>query len=260
MSYDSKAAAAFYDAYGEREWTRFEDGRTPATSVATHVHYLEQFVHAGDHVLDVGCGPGRFTLELARLGARVAAADVSPGQLELHRQYTESVDAAVEDRVVADIVDLSQFSEASFDAVVCFGGPLSYVLDEAPRAVAELARVTRPGGHVLVSVMCLLGSTLRSPLSELVANVGPDVVHEVTSTGRLGPEHTNGHLEMQLYRWSELEALLTPHGTLVAAAAAGIFGNVDPADLELASQLELDFGAEPGARDAGNHIIAVLRV
>ena len=90
MSYDSKAAAAFYDAYGEREWTRFEDGRTPATSVATHVHYLEQFVHAGDHVLDVGCGPGRFTLELARLGARVAAADVSPGQLELHRQYTES--------------------------------------------------------------------------------------------------------------------------------------------------------------------------
>ena len=113
---------------------------------------------------------------------------------------------------------------------------------------------------MLVSVMCLLGSTLRSPLSELVANVGPDVVHEVTSTGRLGPEHTNGHLEMQLYRWSELEALLTPHGTLVAAAAAGIFGNVDPADLELASQLELDFGAEPGARDAGNHIIAVLRV
>ena len=50
MTYDAEAAAAFYDEYGEREWTRFEDGRTPQASLATHLHYLRSFVHAGDRL------------------------------------------------------------------------------------------------------------------------------------------------------------------------------------------------------------------
>jgi SAM-dependent methyltransferase len=262
VTYDRTQAAAFYDAYGEREWTRFEDGRTPSTSVATHAHYLGRFVTEGDRVLDVGCGPGRFTIELARLGARVVAADVSSVQLDLHRRFVADAGAetSVEDRVVADIVDLSQFADDEFDLTICLGGPLSYVLDEAPRASAELARVTRPGGHVLVSVMCLLGSTLRAPLSQLVAEFGAQTVRDVTSTGALRPEHSNGHLEMKLYRWRELEALLAPHGTIIAGAAAGIFAAVEDCDLELAESLELDLGAEPGSRETGNHMIAVLEV
>jgi hypothetical protein len=48
--------------------------------------------------------------------------------------------------------------EGSFDAVVCFGGPLGYVLGEADRALAELLRVTKQGGRVLLSVMSLLGT------------------------------------------------------------------------------------------------------
>src|SRR5215468_9532238 len=104
VAYDAGAAAAFFDDYGEREWERFVDGRTPATSLATHVQYLRRFVRPGDRVLDIGCGPGRFTIELARLGARVVAADVSPVQLELHQSYVGAADAehAVESRHLVD--------------------------------------------------------------------------------------------------------------------------------------------------------------
>jgi len=40
----------------------------------------------------------------------------------------------VEARSVADVVDLSMFDEEAFDAVVCYGGPLSWVLAERDRA------------------------------------------------------------------------------------------------------------------------------
>ncbi|MGZ4339001.1 MAG: class I SAM-dependent methyltransferase [Gaiellaceae bacterium] len=259
MSYDPSVAASFYDAYGDREWTRFDDGRTPPASLATHLHYLGRFVRAGDRVLDIGCGPGRFTLELARLGARTVAADLSPGQLELHRAHVP--DDAVEARVVADVVDLSQFGDRSFDAAVCYGGPLSYVMEDAPRAVAELVRVTKPGGHVLVSVMSLVGPTLSAAggIGELVRAFGEETVRQVTTTGRLAAEVGEHGLVMRLYRWSELRGLLEPHGRIVAASAAGMFPRDDAAD-GLLADLELDLGAEPGALDIGHHILAVLEV
>jgi 2-polyprenyl-3-methyl-5-hydroxy-6-metoxy-1,4-benzoquinol methylase len=262
VSYDAEAAAAFFDAYGEREWLRFEDGRTPSTSAATHTHYLHRFVHAGDRVLDAGCGPGRFTIELARIGARVTAADVSSGQLELHRRYVSEagLEEAVEGRTVADVLDLSTFVDDEFDVTVCYGGALSYVLDEAPRAVAELARVTRPNGHVLVSVMALVGSTLHAldGVLDVARTYGPEAVQGVTSTGFL-PEQYGGHLPMKLYRWRELAALLASAGEVVAASATGLFRDA-PDHADLLEELELDLGREPGAIDAGRHILAVVRI
>lgn len=122
MSYNPAHTAASYDEYGERQWTRFEDGRTPAPSLAVHLDFLGRFISAGDRVLDIGADPGRFTIELARLGADIVVADISAGQLALNR-----------DRVGAA-------------GAVCFGGPLSYVLDRAEDGVAELVRVTAPAG------------------------------------------------------------------------------------------------------------------
>ena len=48
LSWNAERAAAFYDEYGEREWTRFEDGRTPAPSLDVHLDYLRRFVRAGE--------------------------------------------------------------------------------------------------------------------------------------------------------------------------------------------------------------------
>jgi len=255
-TYDAEATATFYDAYGEREWTRFEDGRTPLTSIATHVAYLERFVQYGDRVLDVGCGPGRFTIELARIGARVVAADLSPGQLDLHRRYTADVDDAVEDRIVADVTQLP-FDDDEFDVSVCYGGALSYVLERASDATAELARVTRPGGRVLVSAMTLVGTTVATMNNGMLASRGysDDEILNVVSTGVL-PRAASGHPPMKLFRWRELRALLEQHGTVVAASATGLFAG----DSELERGLELDLGAESGAVDMGPHMLAVLQV
>jgi ubiquinone/menaquinone biosynthesis C-methylase UbiE len=265
-AYDGARAAAFYDEYGEREWTRFEDGRTPAPSLDVHLDHLRRFVPAGARVLDVGAGPGRFTLELARLGCDVVVADISPAQLDLNRERLRAaeLEARVVERVVADVVDLTRWDDDRFDACVCFGGPLSYVVDRADEALAELVRVTRPGGHVLLSVMSLAGTVVHylPMLLDLVRRDGVEPNEAIVRTGVLPEGDDYGHLAMKLYRWSELEALLSRHGTVVAAAAAGLLPGPQPDEPELRSflsRVELQLASEPGVVGCGHHIVAVVR-
>jgi ubiquinone/menaquinone biosynthesis C-methylase UbiE len=266
LGWDRERAASFYDDYGESEWTRFEDGRTPAPSLDVHLGQLRRFIGAGDRVLEVGAGPGRFTIELARLGAEVTVSDLSPRQLELNREHVaaEGLDERIAERAVADVLDLSRWDDASFDASVCFGGPLSYVVDQADQGVAELVRVTRPGGHVLVSVMSLVGTIVHflPVLLDLVRRDGVLKNDAIVRTGLLPDEPDYGHLAMKLFRWSELEALLGQHGTIVGASAAGLLPAAQPEEPELREFLartELALASEPGALSCGQHIVAVLR-
>ena len=266
MSWDPERAASFYDEYGESEWTRFEDGRTPAPSLDVHLDRVRHFVNAGDRVLEVGAGPGRFTIELARLGAQVTVSDLSPGQLELNRERVaaEGLEEQVVESELADVLDLSRWDDASFDATICFGGPLSYVVDRTDDGIAELVRVTRPGGHVLVSVMSLVGTVTHflPILLDLVRRDGVAKNEAIVRSGFLPDEPDYGHLAMKLFRWSELEALLSSHGTVVDARAAGLLPAVQPEEPELRaflSRVELELAGEPGAVSCGQHILAVLR-
>jgi SAM-dependent methyltransferase len=258
--WDPARTAAFFDEYGEQEWERFENGRTPGPSLTTHIRMLEGYVRPGDRVLDAGCGPGRFTLEMLRLGAHVTALDISPRQLELLRARVPDVDAQI-----GDITDLSGFPDDSFDVTVCFGGPLSYVVDRAEQAVAELARVTKPGGNVLASVMGFGGPVIHfaSILVELARRDGPARSLEVARTGVLPEADGYGHLTMRLYLWEELEQLLSAHGEVVEGAAAGVLPHLEVEEPEIramVAEFEERLAYDPGSRSCGEHIIAVLRV
>ena len=236
-------------------------------NLAVHREYLARFVRSGDVALDAGAGPGRFTIELARLGAEVVVADVSAAQLELNREKVAlaGCEHAVRARVVADVTDLGPFDDGSFDAVVCYGGPLSYAVDRADDAVAELVRVTKPGGHVLVSVMSLVGALTHyvDIAVELAARDGADTMREIVRTGYLPMGDDYGHLPMKLFRWRELDDVLSRHGEVVAGAAAGLLRPSEapeaPELRELLTEVELDLGAEAAAIDGGEHLLAVLR-
>jgi SAM-dependent methyltransferase len=261
VPYDPEHIARFYDEYGEREWERFDISAMDGVGLEVHLRLLGEHIHDGDRVLDAGAGPGRFTLELARLGARVVVGDISPAQLELHAEKTASVEDSIDSRELLDITDLGRFPDGSFDAVVCFGGPLSYVLGEADRALAELLRVTKHGGRVLLSVMSLLGAARAffDQLPGLVDEFGwQRAVVDVFETGDLDGELNNGHV-LRLYRWSSLEQLLGRHPCRVIAASAANFlsAGTDAWD-ERFLEIELQACREPGALDGGTHIVAVL--
>lgn len=105
---------------------------------------------AGEAVLDVGSGPGLLATEMAQeVGptGRVCGIDVSDSMLALARaRAMPSGSAPVEYRLGG--ADAVPYPDGSFDAVVCTQ-VLEYIVD-IPAALAEAARVLRPGGRLLV--------------------------------------------------------------------------------------------------------------
>lgn len=271
--YDYDHISRFFDDYGEREWQRLEADAEARVSFHMHRRYLEQYVRAGDRVLEAGAGPGRFTIELARLGARITVGDASRVQLELNREKVGEAgcEGSVVGREVLDIVDLSAFAPEQFDAVVCYGGPLSYVLERAGEALDELLRVTKRGGHVLLSVMSLAGATRKyfPGVVKWARERSLEEVRTIIETGdQTGAISANHHCHM--YRWSELRALLEGRGCQIVAASAANYLSVnqqevlqqvsaDPSMWQLFLEWEEGFCREPGAIDSGTHIIAVVR-
>ncbi|MGN8027905.1 class I SAM-dependent methyltransferase [Microbacterium sp. 22242] len=100
----------------------------------------------GERILDLGAGTASSSASLAGSGADVVAADFSPGMLEEGRRRHGHL--ANLSFVQADAMDLP-FGDAEFDAVT-----MSYSLrnvQEPKKALAELFRVTKPGGRIVVN-------------------------------------------------------------------------------------------------------------
>ena len=100
-------------------------------------------------VLDLGCGPGFWTVEAARLGfTNVTGADLSARSIELARQRA-TIYGVDPDFVIGNAEHLD-FPNATFTHVNCLG-----VIHHTPapeKAVAEIARVLQPGGTATISV------------------------------------------------------------------------------------------------------------
>ncbi|WP_433433507.1 class I SAM-dependent methyltransferase [Nonomuraea sp. CA-141351] len=100
----------------------------------------------GRRILDAGCGSGPLFAELRDRGAIMTGIDASAGMLEMARRRL----GADADLRVADLADPLPFPDDTFDDVMA-SLVLHYLEDWAP-TLAELRRVLRPGGRLLVSV------------------------------------------------------------------------------------------------------------
>ena len=147
---------AYYAAFAEREWYRLTNSDDGAIEFALTCFLLQRHLPPSGRVLDIGGGPGRYSIWLAQHGYQVVLADLSPTLLA--QAQTHIADAGVSERVEAiveaDACDLSRWPEAGFDAVLCLE-PFYHLPDpqDRERAASELVRVLRPGGIAFVAFM-----------------------------------------------------------------------------------------------------------
>jgi SAM-dependent methyltransferase len=221
-------------------------------------------------VADIGGGPGRYSLWLAKRGYTVRHRDIVPKHVEQLRDEAAAcglnVETAVGDARAVDLPD------GGADAVLLLG-PLYHlpVRDDRLRALREAARVVRPGGPVFAAAISRWAPRLHGELVERLDLAFPSIrnqVETVERTGRLLELHP-GSFSGYCHRPAQLRAEVRTAGldVLDLVSVEGIAFALSDLEARLADPrsraMVLDaarqLAAVPELLGVGPHLLATAR-
>jgi ubiquinone/menaquinone biosynthesis C-methylase UbiE len=263
---ETAAVLRHYDSDPEHEWTRMDRHRM---EFATTLRALREWLPPPPaRVLDCGGGPGRYAIELVRLGYRVTLFDLSEGNLALARMKLAEAGVSVEAIEHGTALDLSRFADGAFDAVLLMG-PLYHLLEygDRLRAVQESARVLRPGGPLFAAFVTRFGAhrfaAAKMPAAPL-RELGFDAIERI---GHEGPDK-QGFVGYYVHP-DELTPLLADAGLRADAILAleGILARLEELGVNAlqgdAWQYWCDYtwriARDPNIRGAADHLLAIAR-
>ncbi len=155
---ETEAIREHYNADPQKEWDRLKT-KHPYEKYIT-IRMMDRYIRSGDTILDIGGGPGHYSIHYAKQGHAVTLLDLSDGNVRFAkkkaRQYGVKITA-----VQGDALDLSRFPDGSFDTVFLMG-PLYHLMSEESRirAITEAKRVLKPGGYLFSSFILMFGGVI----------------------------------------------------------------------------------------------------
>lgn len=157
MNRDIEAVRDFYDRGAEQEWARLDNHPFEFTLTTW---MMDKYIRPGDSVLDIGGGPGRYSIHFAKKGCSVTLAELSEGNVRLAKQ--KAAEAGVELTAhTVNCLELEKLGLGQFDHVFLMG-PLYHLTDEADRvrAVETALKHLKPGGKLYVSFILLFAGII----------------------------------------------------------------------------------------------------
>lgn len=264
----SSIVEGFYDSNAEREWARLDAHRT---EFAVTMRALSDYLPTPPAtILDVGGGPGRYSIALAQSGYDVTLLDLSSAELEFARAKAEEAEVALADYRHANALDLSELSPGSYDAVLLMG-PLYHLLteDERRRALLEARHVLTDRGVIFASFI-----TRYAPL-RYAAKFQPDLLikgdppwKELLAHGQNRPTQAGYFTEAYFAHPSEIVPLMESCGfeILDLVGCEGVVARIEERVNELNGELwqawvELNYqvGKDPSLHGASEHLLFVGR-
>lgn len=276
MSYNPDIPRNRYNNYGDREWLRLEKDGHGELLYRVHLDILKRYIKTNDKVLEIGAGSGRYTKDIVHLCKSLTVADISKHQIEFNK--TKMKELSLFDKIesfhVLDMLDMGIFPDSSFDCIVCIGGVINYLLDREKDGIAEMLRVLKSGGLMIVGAMSFIGSSLYylEGMRYEKDMFGIEASRWIFDTGLQDEEHypvPNKHY-VHIMRSSEMDALFSEFPVkVIERSSAGLFTHAGDVALEnarndkefweLIVEKEIEFTKLPGTLDCGMNIIYVVQ-
>ena len=199
-----EALTQYYGAYDEDgRLVRFRRGML---EYETTMRYIHKYLRPGAKILEIGAGPGRYSLALAQEGYDVTAVELVQHNLDILRSKI-TPDMTIR-AIQGDALDLSQFPDESFDLTLSLG-PMYHLYDlgDKGQAISEALRVTRQDAILMVAYSISEGSII-----EYVFKQGN--LQEVLDDGMLDPvtftTYSNPSIAylFEMVRKSDVDALM----------------------------------------------------
>jgi ubiquinone/menaquinone biosynthesis C-methylase UbiE len=266
----SQPVIDFYDTTANAEWNRLEQpmGRI---EFASTLRLIEKHFPKGGRVCDIGSGPGRYALELARRGYRMTLFDISERSIEKAQEAFARKQLPADGFICGNARDLVGLEAETFDAALLLG-PMYHVVDPIGRreVLRELWRVLKPEGVAVVAFLNSWG-ILRTGLTDFPERYRDEtfarsMLGDVSFKGAL-PGFTECHWATPVSALSELHE--AGYSIVTSAGAEGFATGLRPQIERLAVedaesyQIVLRLAAEtaelPQYREATDHFHVVIR-
>jgi len=168
---DREIIRRFYDSGTEHEWRRIEN----RPEFLLTCRFLDRYIQKGDTVLDIGGGPGRYSVRLAECGCRVTLLDLSDENVRAAKLHAEEAGVEIE-AVQGDACEADKLlAGLQFDHVLLMG-PLYHLLEESERTAAVNAALAllKPGGVLFASFIGMMGGIIYEMLNpEMILSQEP---------------------------------------------------------------------------------------
>ncbi|WML48651.1 class I SAM-dependent methyltransferase [Neobacillus sp. PS3-34] len=138
----------FYDETVNYEWERLDRHKV---EFELSKRYINRYIKPNDVVLDLGGGPGKYSLYLSQQGCDVTLADLSQKNIDFALNKAKELSLPL-NGVCVDGRDLSSIDDGQFDHILCMG-PMYHLKNENDRVklIKECLKKLKPDGTIFVA-------------------------------------------------------------------------------------------------------------
>lgn len=124
--------------------------------------FLDKYIKEGDSVLDIGGGPGRYSIYLAKKGHDVTLVDLCEEMVNQAEVHAKEAGVALKGYIKGSVLELSVIlPDKKYNAVLCMG-PMYHLLEESHReeAVRQSMKFLKKGGVLIVSFISVYANIM----------------------------------------------------------------------------------------------------